>query len=217
MRRIDSLVLTHLHADHYGGLLALLQNVEVKNIYISQATSEQALWHFFATRPYFQPTKVTVISDTCTVFLGSAMLKFLHPDGGFVTRDENERSLVCRLDYEKQRFLFTGDIGASSEAYLIDHYPQELACDYLKIPHHGSRNSSTEAFLQQVHPQGAWLCTSNRNRFGFPHPETVRRYQRAQIRLFSTAEGSIRKKIDSHTALKDIDGRIKTKRKSKKT
>ncbi|MDD4310546.1 MAG: DNA internalization-related competence protein ComEC/Rec2, partial [Candidatus Cloacimonetes bacterium] len=136
--------------------------------------------------------------------IGSGNLKILHPDKDYYSNNENERSIVCRLDYLDQRFLFTGDIGAPSEEYLSEKYPHELACNYLKTPHHGSKGSSTEEFLRLAHPQEAWICTSANNRFGFPHKDTIQRYYRQQVRLRSTAEGSIRKKIDSHRENKKL-------------
>ncbi|MDY0152281.1 MAG: MBL fold metallo-hydrolase [Candidatus Cloacimonas sp.] len=204
INKIDYLVLSHLHADHYGGLLSLLQSNGVEHLFVSQATTQQPLWQFFTSVPYFKPTTIHVIADTCSFWLGEAKLTFLHPGKGFVTKDENERSLVCRLDTEDKRILFTGDIGIPSEQYMLNNYPEQLACDYLKVPHHGSRYSSTQEFLAACKPQEAWVCTSARNHFGFPHAETIERYHTANVRFRSTADGSIRIKIDRHSTMKRL-------------
>ncbi len=151
----------------------------------------QPQWQFFASRAYFRPDNVHIIADTCSFMLGDSRIKFLHPDADFVSTNENELSLVCRIDTPDGKLLFTGDIGSQSEYYLSRKYDSELDIDYLKIPHHGSRGSSTSHFLELTSPQEAWLSTSKINRFGFPHTETVSRYNDANIPIRSTAQGSI--------------------------
>jgi competence protein ComEC len=188
---LDYLIITHMHADHFGGLLSLLKQTRVKHIFISKATSMQPQWQFFASRAYFRPDYVHIIADTCSFTLGDSRIKFLHPDADFVSSNENELSLVCRIDTPDSKLLFTGDIGAQSEYYLGRKYASELDSDYLKIPHHGSRGSSTSHFLELTSPKEAWLSTSKINRFGFPHTETVSRFNDANIPIRSTAQGSI--------------------------
>jgi competence protein ComEC len=103
------------------------------------------------------------------------------------------------LDTKQERLLFTGDIEAEAENYLVDNYAQELQADFLKIPHHGSRNSSSSEFLQAVNPQEVWITASSRNSYHFPHPETIKRLQKQQTKIFITGNGTIRKMIDSRS------------------
>lgn len=192
IRRLDHILITHLHSDHCGGLLSLLKSLEVGEIIIADGIQDHPLWQQLSRSPYFKPEKIIVVRDTCSFSYGTARLKMLHPDKHYASWDENERSLVCRLDLNGQSFLFTGDIGREAETYLVERYPQELKCNYLKVPHHGSRSSSTMEFIKACQPREAWLCCNKHNRFGFPHAETMQRYRKQQIRLRSTAEGSIR-------------------------
>lgn len=192
IRRLDHILITHLHSDHCGGLLSLLKSLEVGEIIIADGIQDHPLWQQLSRSPYFKPEKIIVVRDTCSFSYGTARLKMLHPDKHYASWDENERSLVCRLDLNGQSFLFTGDIGQEAETYLVERYPQELKCNYLKVPHHGSRSSSTMEFIKACQPREAWLCCNKHNRFGFPHAETMQRYRKQQIRLRSTAEGSIR-------------------------
>ncbi len=192
IKRIDHLLISHLHSDHSGGILAIMKNMEVEELLLDAKLLNHPLWQQLIRSPYFRAKWITAITDTCSFSYNGARLKILHPDKNFAQYDENERSVVCRLDMHGQRILFTGDIGHAAESYLVENYPGELNCNYLKVAHHGSRNSSSELFLKTCQPREAWLCCSNHNRFGFPHPETVQRYRKQQLRLRSTAEGSIR-------------------------
>lgn len=194
IQRLDHLLISHLHSDHSGGLLSLLKSMEVGELIIADGIQNHPLWQQLSRSPSFKPEKISVVRDTCSFSYQDARLKILHPDKHFAGWDENERSLVCRLDLNGKRLLFSGDISREAEAYLVERYPQELKCDYLKVPHHGSRSSSSAEFINACQPQEAWLSCNKHNRFGFPHAETVQRYQKQQIKLRSTAEGSIRMK-----------------------
>jgi len=196
INRIDYLVLTHLHADHCGGLLDLLKNKKVGHIFISRATYTDSLWGYFNSKPYAQKVSVHVIADTCSFYLNENKLHFLHPDKRFVATNENNRSLVCRLDTAGVRILFAADIEEPVEEYLVENYAWQLKCDFLKVPHHGSNSSSSEAFIKAAQPTEAWITVSARNRFGFPKQQVLQRYQKHNVRLESTAEGTLRKKID---------------------
>ncbi len=196
INRIDYLVLTHLHADHCGGLLSLLQSKKVSHIFIPKSSFDDPLWAWFCSHPSLDKVAVHVIADTCSYALTEARLKFLHPDKRFESDNINNTSLVCRLDTSEARVLFAADIEEPAEEHLLEHYAGELKCDYLKVPHHGSKTSSSEEFITAANPREAFVTVSYRNHFGFPHPSVVQRYQKHNIRLESTAEGTLRKKID---------------------
>lgn len=197
IRQIDALVLSHLHADHCGGFPALATGLKVKNVFISAETLEQPLWKDFVNAGYLKHSRVHVLSDTISYRIGDSYLKFLPMEKSYFDLSENNLSLVCRLDCSGQRILFTGDIENDAEKILVHKYAEELKADFLKVPHHGSRSSSSDVFLSAVRAREAWLSVSRHNRFRFPHPETLNRYQRYNIRLQSTEDGSIRKVIDT--------------------
>ena len=195
--KIDYLVLTHLHSDHCGGLITLLNHKKVGHIFVSDESIKQEFWNYASKQKYFKTAQIHTVTDTCSFFTGKAKLKFLHPDKSYHPLNENNASLVCRLDTKKESFLFTGDIEADAENYLVDNYAQELKADFLKIPHHGSRSSSSSEFLQAVNPQEVWITASRRNSYHFPHPETIKRLQKQQCQILLTGNGTIRKMIDS--------------------
>jgi competence protein ComEC len=99
--------------------------------------------------------------------------------------------VVLRVQSGDQAALLTGDLERSGEAALLGS-GAAVAAQLLKVPHHGSRQSSTEAFLRAVGPTAALLSVGHRNPFRHPHPEIVARYQAAGIRVWRTdRNGSI--------------------------
>ncbi len=126
----------------------------------------------------------------------------LHPQQVSLTDDINENSMVLLVSYVNFRMLFTGDISSSVEASLLEELPD---CDILKIPHHGSRFSSSESFLQTVNPQFALISAGRNNSYGHPHQETLDRLQEQGIRSLCTDKcGAIEFSINGNQA------RIKT-------
>ena len=189
---LDYVVITHLHGDHAGGIYDLLKNLRVKNLILSDDTIESELWQQTAELLQLQHTRIIALTDTCTISLGSHKVKFLHPDQNFYAPDLNNQSVVCRYDTGNQRILFTGDIEREAEIYLCEHYPRELSAQILKVPHHGSRSSSSAEFLAHVHPQTAIINTAQRNVYGFPHEQTIARLTKTEAQISYTYEGSQR-------------------------
>ena len=192
VKTLDYVVITHLHGDHAGGIYDLLKNLRVKNLILSDDTIESELWQQTAELLQLQHTRIIALTDTCTISLGSHKVKFLHPDQNFYAPDLNNQSVVCRYDTGNQRILFTGDIEREAEIYLCEHYPRELSAQILKVPHHGSRSSSSAEFLAHVHPQTAIINTAQRNVYGFPHEQTIARLTKTEAQISYTYEGSQR-------------------------
>jgi competence protein ComEC len=104
----------------------------------------------------------------------------------------NDASLVLKLGVGNQAALLTGDVERQGELLLLRR-PAALRAQVLKVPHHGSRTSSMEAFLAAVRPEVALVSVGYRNRFNHPHPEVVERYRALGVRLFRTdLHGAIR-------------------------
>ena len=189
---LDYVVITHLHGDHAGGIYDLLKSVKVKNLILSDDTIQSELWQDTKVLLKLKNTRIIAITDTCTMSIGSHKMKFLHPDPSFHETDLNNQSLVCRYDAGSQSILFTGDIEREAELYLSEHYPKELRAQILKVPHHGSRSSSSTEFLACVRPGIAIINTSQRNVYGFPHEEAIRRLTDIGAEIRYTYEGSQR-------------------------
>lgn len=104
---------------------------------------------------------------------------------------DNNRSCVLRIQSRAGRVLLTGDIEAAAEQALIDAHSggTELKSDVLYVPHHGSKTSSSAAFLDAVNPVAAVISAGKFNPFGHPHPVVLKRYQQRHIPVFITADG----------------------------
>ena len=113
-------------------------------------------------------------------------------------KSANNDSIVVRLNYGANTILLTGDIERESEEALIKS-GINLRAEVLKIPHHGSKTSSTEAFIDVVQPRWAILSVGERSRFGHPHEVVVERYRKRGIALLQTGrDGMIRVQSDGH-------------------
>ena len=192
IRSLDYLIITHLHSDHAGGLQDLLEQLQIKNLILSNFSLQSEEGEALMTNPNLQNTEIIAISDTCSIYIGSHRLKILHPDAKYRREDLNNQSIVCRYDADSGRYLFTGDIEKHAEQYLVDRYPQELKAHFLKVAHHGSRSSSTDEFLSKVYPELAVIPVSKRNIYGFPHPQAMQRLHKHTREIRQTHEGSLR-------------------------
>lgn len=196
IRKLDYLLITHLHSDHAGGLQSLLHSTPVRNLIISQNDLQSTVWQELTPSLRLNDTRIIAVADTFSISLGVHRLKILHPVAEFVDPEMNNHSIVCRYDAGKISFLLTGDIEHEAETWLVNRYPEELKADVLKVAHHGSRGSSTPSFIRQVMPQEAVFSASKRNVYGFPHPEVIRRFEEHGAVARFTHAGSISYKTD---------------------
>jgi competence protein ComEC len=178
--RVDIVVLSHPHPDHFGGLSAALERVNVGEFWDSgQGEREGAgpAYRALLTSLRARGTRVIRPAELCgrpRVF-GAAGVSVLAPCPSFVPgRDANDNSIVLALELGQRRALLLGDAEQEEERELVQHWGHALRSDFLKLGHHGSRTSSSAAFLDVVSPTHVGISCGLRNRFGHPHPETLR-------------------------------------------
>lgn len=191
---LDVLALTHPQSDHIGGAPTILRMVSVGEVWTGPgpALSPTDLWIQEYLRRRRIPHRVVVAGDA-PFRMGEAVIEVLHPDAGSMAATggagraprPNDRSLVLRVRLADQAVLLTGDLERDGEAALL-HSGVALGAQVIKVPHHGSRQSSTEAFLRAVGAQTAVLSVGHRNPFRHPHPEILARYHALGIRLWRT-------------------------------
>ena len=172
--RIDLLMLSHRDLDHVGGAAALLGAVKVTAI-----SSSLEAGHPLTLRAPHQRCE-----DGQHWTWDGVDFEVLHPTAtDYATaRKPNAISCVLRVrDVSGRSALLTGDIEAMQEAALVQRRGAALASTWLLVPHHGSRTSSTSAFLDAVQPQLAWVQAGYRSRYGHPAPDVMDRYAERSI------------------------------------
>ncbi len=170
-RRIDLLVLSHRDTDHVGGAAALLRALPVAGMASSLGPAHPLLQ---AGAPH-QPCQ----AGQRWVWDGVGF-EFLHPPESDLARSAlkpNALSCVLKVSGAQGSALLTGDIEALQEGALVRTQAKALRADLLLVPHHGSKTSSTPAFLQAVQPRIAAVQAAHRSRFGHPAPEVLVRYR----------------------------------------
>ena len=174
IRRVDRLVLSHEDSDHAGGLASLLADISVGSI-LGNSTGKPG--ERVPLPPCYRGQHWR---------WDDIEFHLLHPPRGEATGRNNE-SCVLRVVGPGGSVLIPGDIEQHAEHTLLERRRALLNADILIAPHHGSRTSSTQAFLNAVRPRYAVFSVGYRNQFGMPHREVMERYQRHGIRVYDSA------------------------------
>jgi competence protein ComEC len=185
--RLDVVVLSHPHPDHFAGLLAVLRGVEVGELWDSgqgEAYGAGPVYAELLALARAKGVRIRRPGELCgrPRTVGGVRVELLAPCPGFVPgRDANDNSLVLHLRFGRRSALLTGDAEAAQERDLVAARGRDLDADLLKAGHHGSRTSTGEALLAAVRPTWATLSCGVRNRFGHPHPPVLERLERRGI------------------------------------
>ncbi len=177
IRRLDAVALSHPHEDHIGGLPAIVENFRPKELWVG-AVADTPEWRLLRDVALRRGVRIVRLEYGRKFRYGGTDLEVLAPlpDHEPSAEAPNNDSLVLRIRYGRNSFLFTGDIEKRVERQLVE--AGTLArTDVLKVPHHGSKTSSSELFLESVRPAFAMISCGLDNHFQFPHAEVLERLQ----------------------------------------
>lgn len=188
-RSIDMVVLTHPDADHVGGLPAVLEDYQVSFVMESGVLSDSDVYSEFEKLVGEEgPEKILARQGQKIDLGGGVSLDVLFPIGDVSEFETNTASVVLKLVYGENSFLFTGDLPQNVEKYLAESYGDQLDTDVFKLGHHGSNTSNSELFLGFVSPEYAIASVGEDNRYGHPNQEVIDLLDNFGIDLFRTDE-----------------------------
>ena len=190
--------MTHAHHDHLDGLHSVIANFKVGELWIGRHEQTPAFLALLAEARARGIRIVQEIQGSAFDWDGVKGDVLWPADVSEVDKAANDNSLVMRIQDGDESFLLPGDIEKKVENELVaEHAP--LAANFLKVPHHGSKTSSTDAFVGAVGPRVAVVSVGEGNQFGHPVDSVVERYARAGVRFLRTdRDGAVTSLTDGH-------------------
>lgn len=189
IEKLEYVVCSHGHADHCGGLDAVVENFDVGTVFTSPYPGDTSSYEIFSDAVSAKGLAMTVPELGESYSLGEARFEFIGPLEEYDNLNDN--SLVMRLEYGDTSFLFTGDMTSKAERDLLED-GANVKCDVLKVGHHGSSGSSSYRFLYEAEPKIAVISCEAGNSYGHPHEEALSRLNDCGAEVCRTdLEGSI--------------------------
>lgn len=198
-----SVIITHPHPDHYGGIFYLQGITRIKEIFDNGESltrmpegSEYAAWYEQIVRNH---SAYQVLRKGDTPFSNDHMsMEVLWPPSISDDRDYNENSLVLLLTIFKKKILLMGDVPISIEKIMLMENLLPKDIDVLKVGHHGAEDAASEEFLVRISPRYAIITGSGNMRHPYQHPDTLKRLEKYSKRVFITHQtGTIMYTVNS--------------------
>ena len=178
MRRggeVEAFILSHAHADHIGGAQSVIKALHPKYFWDSAFPQGSVVYEETLEAAKQAGTRWLRVRAGDTLRIDGVRIRFLAPDSAWTSHlaDPNSASTIALLEYGSAKFLLMGDAEKPEEDWLLDHQSDELDADVLKVGHHGSNTSSTDAFLKAVTPKLAVISVGADNLYGHPSSDVL--------------------------------------------
>jgi competence protein ComEC len=189
MDTVDYVFATHADADHIDGLNDVVRNFIVAAALVGRSPADDPEYVKFAKTLSATRTPAAKLQAGDALRLGDVTIDVLWPPATTTPNapSRNNDSVVLHITYGDRSFLFTGDIEKSAERALVAART-DLKADVVKVPHHGSKTSSTPPFVTATHAQTAIISVGQHSMFGHPHREVVERWQASGAQVLTTGK-----------------------------
>ena len=200
---LDGLFISHTDKDHISGAKELLEymgngltTIRAGYLVLPSWAEKPEAWEELSDAAQKAGIKIVTGKKGDELHCGLVSFSILGPEKTATGKDVNEEAMVMELSFGEFQMLFTGDIGADTEKKLLaSGILKDVDC--LKVGHHGSRYSTTEAFLEKIKPELAIISCSSTNTYGHPSPETVERLEAAGSQVeYTMKNGAITVETD---------------------
>ena len=184
---VDAVFISHTDEDHISGVREILEYMEkglislkIGNLILPGISEKPEAWRELEALAKKVGIQVMTANRGDDFRIGDGRISVLSPEKGASGEDVNEDAVVFLLSYKNFRGLFTGDVGEETEKKLLSVLSD---VDFLKVGHHGSGYSSTQAFLDKIKPEVSVISCSESNTYGHPSPETIKRLEKSGSRV----------------------------------
>jgi len=195
--QIDYLIVSHPDLDHYGGCEDVLRRFDVKHVITNGFDKDyDSAWRSFKQAIVDEGAEWKTIDSEQELSINNSVIQFLYPDHPLKNdpsvpesgkgAQSNYTSIIFELTYKNKKILFVGDAGEEEENYVVEKYGADLDVDVLKVGHHGSYHSSSDAFLKLVTPQISVIPVGAGNSYGHPSYRTLRRLENVSSTIYRT-------------------------------
>lgn len=188
-REIELVIATHPDKDHIAGLIEAARNYKIDKVLTTAAEKDTQTFKEWKDVLAYNKIETLEVWRGTEIKFEDADMKIMSPPEKVAADvgDSNNSSIVARLDYGNNSFLFTGDIESPAEKEILES-GENVDVGILKVAHHGSKYSSSEAFLDAASPEEAVISVSATNSYGHPTKEVLEALEKRNIEIFRTDE-----------------------------